>query len=773
MRLGAIAFLLGILALQMLPELPARNWMLALPGVLLVLALIPWLRLPVWGATGFLWALWLAPPLTGLPVELEGAEITLEGWIAAIPDRESRSIRFEFEVAPTRGDESLATSLVGRRLRLSWWDKADNEEDFSAVAHPVLRVGDRWIFTARLKKPWGFRNPGGFDYERWLYAKHIVATGSIRPYPPPRRLAEAERYPLDRYRQHIADRFAQQLPGNPHTSILIALAIGEESGITPWQWEIFNRTGVGHLMSISGSHIGLVAGLIFTLAWTVWSRIPSLALRWPATRAAALVALLGAGGYTLLSGLSVPAQRSFLMAAVAMLALIMLRPAIPSRILALALLVVLAIDPGAPLQIGFWLSFGAVTVILYSVSGRWREHRWLGQTVHLQLNITLALFPPTLLFFKQFPGLSPLANLIAIPWVGCTVLPLSLLAALLTPFSDTLQSVALNMAAMTMEGLWQVLRWLDQWPERTMLYRPTPPLWTLALALLGVALWLAPRGLPIRWLGIPLCLPLLWPPVVAPVSGGFWFTLLDAGEGLAAVVRTRDHTLVYDTGRRIGATLDTGRAVLAPFLRDQGVKRVDLLIVSHADSQHTGGVRSLRELFPVERILTSAPSQIPIDGAEPCLAGQIWEWDEVQFQMLHPPSTGFGDDNASCVLKVSGRGGRVLLPGDIETGAEMTLVRNYGTELAAEVLVAPHQGRRNLSTAAFLDAVQPHYILFATGYRNRYGYPRADTVARYQATRAVLLDSSHEGALTFRLEPGQPLEPERYRRENRHYWTGP
>jgi len=352
MRLGAIAFLLGILALQMLPELPARNWVLALPGVLLVLALIPWLRLPVWGATGFLWALWLAPPLTGLPVELEGAEITLEGWIAAIPDRESRSIRFEFEVAPTRGDESLATSLVGRRLRLSWWDKADNEEDFSAVAHPVLRVGDRWIFTARLKKPWGFRNPGGFDYERWLYAKHIVATGSIRPYPPPRRLAEAERYPLDRYRQHIADRFAQQLPGNPHTSILIALAIGEESGITPWQWEIFNRTGVGHLMSISGSHIGLVAGLIFTLAWTVWSRIPSLALRWPATRAAALVALLGAGGYTLLSGLSVPAQRSFLMAAVAMLALIMLRPAIPSRILALALLIVLAMDPGAPLQIG-------------------------------------------------------------------------------------------------------------------------------------------------------------------------------------------------------------------------------------------------------------------------------------------------------------------------------------------------------------------------------------------------------------------------------------
>ncbi len=775
MRLGAIAFLFGILALQTLPELPARNWTLALPGVLLILALIPRLRLPAWGAMGFLWALLLAPPPATWPVALEGAEATLEGWIAAIPDREGRSVRFEFEVAPT-SDKSLATPLAGRRLRLSWWDEAQtaaDEEDAPEMAHPALRVGDRWLFTVRLKKPWGLRNPGGFDYERWLHAKGIVATGSIRSQPPPRRLAEAERYPLDRYRQYIADRFAQQLPSNPYVSILIALAVGEQGGVPSWQWEVFNRTGVTHLMAISGTHIGLIAGLAFALAWGAWSRFPILALRWPATRAAALAALLGAAGYTLLSGLSVPAQRSCLMVAVAMMALIMLRPAVPSRVLALALLVVLAVDPDAPLQIGFWLSFGAVAAILYSVSGRWREQHWWGQTVHLQLHITLALLPPTLLFFQQFPALSPVANLIAIPWVGCTVLPLSLLAALLTPFSEALQSIVLEVAAMTMEGLWWILRWLDQWPEVTMLYRPAPPLWTLALALLGVALWLAPRGLPLRWLGVPLCLPLLWPPVVAPVPGGFWFTLLDAGEGLATVVRTRNHTLVYDTGRRLGATLDTGRAALAPFLRDQGAKRVDLLVVSHADTQHTGGVRSLRELFPVARILTSAPDQTPIDGAEPCLAGQSWEWDDVQFRMLHPPPTGFSDDNASCVLKVEGRGGRALLPGDIETGAETTLAKRYGTGLAAEVLVAPHQGRRNLSTAAFLDAVQPRYILFATGYRNRYGYPRADTVARYQATGAVLLDSSYEGALTFRLEPGQPLEPERYRQKHRRYWTEP
>jgi competence protein ComEC len=436
------------------------------------------------------------------------------------------------------------------------------------------------------------------------------------------------------------------------------------------------------------------------------------------------------------------------------------------------LLVVLAVDPGAPLRVGFWLSFGAVAAILYSVSGRWRERRWLGQTVGLQLNITLAMLPPTLVFFQQFPLLSPLANLIAIPWVGCTVLPLSLLAAVLEPLGDAAQLIPLELAALTMDGLWQILLWLDRLPGM-MLYRPAPPLWTLAFALPGLALLLAPRGLPGRWLGLPLCLPLLWPPASAPEPGGFWFTLLDAGQGLAAVVRTRYHVLVYDTGPRLGTTLDAGRAVLVPFLRQQGASRVDVLIVSHADGQHTGGVRSLRELMPVARILTSSLEQIPIAGAEWCRVDNNWEWDGVRFQILHPPPTGFSGDNASCVLKVEGAGGRVLLPGDIETAAERMLAATHGAGLAAEILIAPHHGHRNLSTPEFLNAVRPGYVLFSTGYRNRFGYPRPETVARYQATGATLLNVSDEGALTFRLEPGQPLVPERYRREYRHYWTAP
>ena len=769
MRFGAIAFLVGILLLQALPELPTRIWIWALPAVLLALAWLPRLRLPAWIAAGFLWALLLAPLPNQLPAPLEGVDLQVEGWIASIPDHEWRSTRFEFTVdRAMRDDQSIP--LTDKRLRLSWWD--DGKGDKETAIPPKLRVGDRWNFTVRLKRPHGLLNPGGFDYERWLYAKGIVATGTIRAQPPPRLLVPADRYPLDRYRQRLAKSFERLLPGNPYTGILIALAVGEDSGISPWQWDVFNRTGVGHLMSISGSHIGLIAGLIFALTWNLWGQSPALTLRWPANQAAALAALIGAGGYTLLSGLSVPAQRSFLMVAVAMAALLLWRYVQSSRILALALLVILIVDPGAPLLAGFWLSFGAVAVILYRVSGRCRQQRWPGQTLGLQLNITVAMLPPTLMFFQQFPLLSPLTNLIAIPWVGCTVLPMTLLAALAEPFSAVAQTFLLELAALTIGGLWRILLWLDDLPGMV-LYRPAPPLWTLAFALPGVALLTAPPGLPGRWLGLPLCLPLLWPPVAEPPPGGFWFTLLDAGHGLAAVVRTQHHVLVYDTGPRLGATLDAGRAVIVPFLRRQGALQVDTLIISHNDSQHTGGVRSLRELMPVMRILTAAPEQTPIEAAQPCRAGQIWEWDGVRFSILHPPTTGFSGDNASCVLKVESATGRVLLPGDIETTAETALTTAYGTGLAAEILIAPHQGHRNLSTPAFLNAVQPRYVLFSTGYNNRFGYPRPDTLARYQATGATLLNPADEGALTFRLEPGKALKLERYRRDQRHYWTAP
>lgn len=766
MRLGALAFLLGILSFQQLVELPNRAWALALLGLLPLFFLLPRWRWLLSYALGLCWALLLTPHLLTLPDTLNATDVLVEGWVASIPQQQARSTRFTFQL--TAQAPPQAPSIAGQSLQLSFW------HDARAAEHerPQWQVGDRWRLLVRLKKPWGLQNPGGFDYERWLYARGIVATGSIRAEQPPQLLARAERYPLDRYREHIATQFRHALPDNPYVNILIALAIGDQSGITPWQWEVFRRSGISHLMSISGSHISLVAGMAFALFWGLWRSIPKLALYCPAARVAAVVALLAAGAYTLLSGLSIPAQRSFLMVAVGLLAVLALRTSVPSRVLALALWIVLIVDPSAPMSVGFWLSFVAIAAILYTISGRSTEYRtaWLGATIHLQLRISVALIPLSLLFFQEVPGLSPLANLLAIPWMGLTILPFTLLAALLGTLSSTLQAMALHLAAITMEGLWHVLLWLDQSAAATLVHRPAPPLWSLGLGLIGILLWLSPTGVPGRWLGIPLCLPLLFPPSVAPSSGGFWFTLLDVGEGLAALVQTRQHLLVYDTGRRLSDNLDSGQAVLVPFLRQRGATQVDKLIISHADSQHTGGLRSLRQSFVVREIYTAEPQKIAIDGAQACRAGQTWDWDGVRFAILHPPVSGFSGDEASCVLKVTGNAGSLLLPGDIEVGAETALVREYERALAAEILVAPHQGRRKAGSTEFLQAVAPRYVLFATGYHNRYGYPLATTVNQYAATGATLLDSAYQGAVTFRIEAGQPLEPERYRQQQRRYW---
>ena len=770
MRLGALAFLAGILLLHALPELPSRAWSLALPAVLGLLWRIPWLRWPAWSLAGFLWALLLATPPQVLPAEAETVDWQVIGWIASPPQHQWRSTGFEVVIQRAWQGQRVLTTLAGRRVQLRWWHDQANT---SPRVGPPLTLGDRWQFTVRLKALRGLHNPGGFDRTRSLYARGIAATGTVRLNPPPQQQVRAERYRLDRYRQRVAASFARQLPDHPALGVLSALAVGDESGISSEQWALFNRLGVSHLLSISGAHIGLVAGLAFALVWGMWSRMPRLVQRWPAAQPAAIAALVSAAAYTLLSGAEVPAQRALLMATVALGAVLLQRPAATSRGLALALWVVLIWEPAAPLRPGFWLSFGAVTAILYSLSGPPQDAGRVQRIIRAQWAVTVALIPPILIFFQQIPLLSPVANIIAIPWVGSTVLPLSLLAALLEPLGGPAQAAVLHVAALTVEGLWRVLFWLDRWPG-AVLAGPAPPLWTLGFALPGVALLLAPAGLPGRWLGVPLCLPLIWPPLSAPLWSGFWFTLLDTGQGLAAVVRTHQHVLVYDTGPRLGAALDAGQAVLTPFLRQQGVKQVDLLIVSHDDRHHTGGVRSLREHWPVTRLLTSDPQQTPLAGAQACRAGQRWNWDGVEFHLLHPPSSGqWQGSNGSCVLKVESQAGRVLLPGDIERPAETALVTEYGTKLAAEILVAPHHGHRNLSTEAFLQAVQPRYVLFATGYGNRFNYPRPETVARYQMPGVTLLNTAEDGAITFRLEPGQSLTPERSRRDRRHYWNAP
>ncbi|NIP74297.1 MAG: DNA internalization-related competence protein ComEC/Rec2 [Gammaproteobacteria bacterium] len=762
MRTGTVALLVGILALQQFPELPARAWCVLLPPLLLAAFLLPPVRAPLWVAVGFLWALLFAGAALDrrLPEALEGSDLVAEGSIASVPQQRARSTRFAFQIIRLLREGS-AVPAPGR-VRLSWYGQP-----------PPLRAGDRWRLTVRMKRPSGFMNPGGFDYEGWLFHHGYAATGYVRADPANRRLGPPPFPALDRLRQHIALSVDQVLQGRPQRGTIKALAIGERGDVSPAHWEVLTRTGTSHLLAISGLHIGLVAGLVFFGVRRLWTLWPALSSWRPAVKAAALSAMGAALGYAALAGFSVPTRRALIMLAVGMGALVLQRGVRPSRVLALALAAILVLEPLSVLEAGFWLSFGAVAVLLYGVTGRvgprgpwwrWGRAQWL---------VALGLLPLTLLFFQRASVVAPLANLVAVPWVSLLVVPAVLGGVALLGVSPAAGGWLLGLAERALGLLWQPLAWLAgqpfaQWTQ------PAPPAWALAFAVLGALLLLAPRGLPGRSLGALLLLPALLVRPPAPPPGTARLCQLDVGQGLAVVVRTHRHVLVYDTGARFSPRFDAGSAVVAPYLRSQGVRRIDRLVLTHGDNDHIGGLQGLTARTKVSDWLAGEPEAVRGVPARACRAGESWRWDGVSFSVLHPSpeDDGLHGNDRSCVLRVDAGGAAALLTGDIQAPVERRLLGRSPGALAADVLVAPHHGSNTSSTPGFVSAVRPRYVLFAVGYRNHYGFPRPRVVARYRALGARVLDSARHGALCLLLDSGQGVRDLRsYRREGRRYWN--
>jgi competence protein ComEC len=473
--------------------------------------------------------------------------------------------------------------------------------------------------------------------------------------------------------------------------------------------------------------------------------------------------------YAALAGFFVPTQRAVIMLAVAMLALLAQRNTRPLHILATALFTVLVIDPLAVLSAGLWLSFIAVALIIYTVSGRLGKLKFMWETIKLNGVMSLGLAPLTLLFFQQVSLISPVANVVAVPVISFLVVPLALLAVLLMLISDTLAS-----------GLFWLVDWLLQklqWFFDTLAALPfaiinhaQPSLWALGFALLSVLILLAPRGFPARYLGLVFLLPLIFTENPKPATGDIKLTLLDVGQGLSVVIQTAEHWLVYDTGAKFSEDSDQGKSVLLPFLYQQGVAKLDQLVISHGDNDHIGGADSLLHGITVEKILTSVPEQLSNYQAETCNAGQSWVWDEVVFTVLSPEGKASSDNDNSCVLQVKSAHGTALLTGDIEANAESWLVATYGNHLTADVLIAPHHGSKTSSTRAFLQAVQPKTILIPAGYRSQYGHPHKEVLARYRELNAHYLSSADSGAITVSVENGA-WQVQARRQTHSHYWS--
>jgi len=536
--------------------------------------------------------------------------------------------------------------------------------------------------------------------------------------------------------------------------------LGDDSGLSMADWRLLQDTGTVHLLVISGQHIALLAALIYGLVaglarLGLWPR----ALPWLPW--ACGLALAGALGYGLLAGFEVPVRRACVMVAVVLLWRLRFRHLGVWLPLLLALNAVLLVEPLASLQAGFWLSFGAVAILVLVFSGRLGAWPWWRTWTRVQWTMALGLLPPLLALGLPISASAPLANLLAEPWVSLAVVPLALLGTLLLPvpwLGEALLWLAGGLLHLLFLVLAQIAAWLPAWLPAAV------PLWAWLLGALGALLLLLPAGVPLRALGLALLLPLFFPPVDKPPEGHAEVWLLDVGQGLSLLLRTREHALLYDAGPRYG-DFDLGERVVLPSIRKLGVDRLDLLLLSHADSDHAGGALAVRHGMPVARVSSGEATALPAElEAEPC-GGEAWEWDGVHFSTWRWAQAEEGNQS-SCVLLVEANGERLLLTGDIDSQAERALIES-GFDPHADWLLAPHHGSRSSSSLAFLQAVAPRAVLIARGQHNPFGHPHPTVMARYRALALAIHDSVESGALRFELGAQAPAQG---LREQARFW---
>ena len=757
MLIAILVFLLGICTLQVLPDLSILSFVyLATIIVGTITYFFPKLKLFFIYFLGLSFMYYQVNlQLTKIyPYEAQLKPITVVGTIASLPHYKPDIVKFDFKIQQILDPEQTDIDLG--LVKLSW--RTDR----------IIRIGDKWQLTLRLKRPRGFANPGGLNLEKQYFAKRIIATGYVDLKQAQQKISTNRLLTL---RQYLNDNITKVLKDYRFKGAVLAITLGMQKKIGANQWQVLRKTGTAHLFVISGLHISFVAGVVFLLAAFCWRRMPVSYLVIPAPWVGALSAVLAAFGYALLAGFSVPTQRACIMVVAVMLGILIRRVITPVRAFSWALLIVLLLDPFVTLTLSFWLSFFVVGILLYAFTGRLRTASKFERWIKPQLVVFIGMLPLLIVGFGEASIIAPIANIIAIPWVGFLVVPFSLLGTLVYPLWHSLGANLWVFADFLLCALWVVLEFLQQLPWASwqpVLQKP----WHIVFTFIGVLWLLAPRGIPGRFFGILGFLPLLFPVTYKIPYGEIKFTLLDVGQGLASVIETKDHIMLYDTGPKFSDDFNAGEHIIYPFLRHVGIKKIDKLVISHADLDHSGGFESLLEHFTPKQILTSLPERLNAkrEGILKCKAGQYWEWDGVYFEFLHPSRDVVKKFNEqSCVLKITTATHSVLLTGDIGKKTEHELIARYGERLKSDILVVPHHGSRTSSSAEFIKTVSPEYALFSFGYLNRYGHPKPQVVARYKKEGVRLINTVECGAILFDLGENDNYEPNCYRRD---YWWG-
>lgn len=703
-------------------------------------------------------------------------DIAVTGIVESIVETSWLSSRFIFRV---ESSNVCASPTLSCRVRVSWYKP-----------FPAIKPGQRWQLLLRVKAPRSASNPGSFDYAGWLFTKGIHATAYVRKSDLNRWLAGTRHAWINQFRSALIERLdGAWRPGatgvtSDAQALIKALAVGVRHDVSLPTSAVLRDTGTAHLLAISGMHVGMVAAAgymvgrrLLPLALMVYQFLRRRLRFFPADvsrlqspqllnidHAGSCVALLFAGLYALMAGFTLPTQRALLMVLLFFLFRVRRRSIALGSVLLIALLPVLVVDLVSPLSAGLWLSFGAVAAICYLSQGRVQEKhngfagRWFG-IARLQLGLSLMLIPLTITLFNQCSLISPVANLFAIPLVAVLILPLILAGVASLFLSKGIGIVILQLAAQLLDWMMTVLTWLQAVPYASLTF-PDLPIGALPAMMLGMLILCNPVVGSWRWLGL-----VFWLPVITdlgqPRTSGFRVHVLDVGQALSVVIETSHHALVYDTGRRMGSAFSSAESTIIPFLRSLGIQRPDLVLVSHDDSDHSGGLAGMRTAYPGVEVMAPMHFDATIEPDRDCRQGLRWYWDGVELEVLHPAQGSndrlAGDNDHSCVLRIRYGNSQVLLPGDIEVAGERELVSflstlaTQGEQQGAryDLIVAPHHGSRSSSTAELLDIVRPKAVVYSVGFGNRFGFPHESVGMRYKLLGAEEYRTDRDGALSF------------------------
>ena len=651
------------------------------------------------------------------------------------------------------------------RIRLTW---------FRPLQQPAL--GEVWQLRVRLKRPRGFANPAGFDFEGWLHRQGIGATGYVVEHASNARLHETRQRSRASVRRRIVERIDALLPVGDARAVLKAVTVGARGEISDRQWQLYARTGTSHLMAISGLHIGLAAAGVFLFVWVL---IAPFCRRCNVRDIALTAAVMAAFCYAELSGFAVPAKRAFLMALLIALAIALRRRITSGHVLGSVCLFVAGADPLSLYAPGFMLSFCAVAILIWAAqsfepiesnSRFWHLSRIrarVQQLARIQIVLLFGLLPLTLAIFGRVAWLAPLVNMAVLPLFNLVIVPAGLLGLLLDGHASYAGDLLLTLSFTGIRIVLGFLRVIGEWPISNFEPSLNGNIVFLIAGATAVRA-IAPAGWPGRQLALVAIVATLSYRPPLPRPGCLDFQILDVGQGLAVVLRTASRTLVYDTGPSFRSGSSTAKLVIAPFLKARGIHVIDTLILSHADLDHAGGANWLKNAVDVKRILSGEPAE---SGGQPCHLGQDWLWDGVRFRILHPAQRGqWEGNNASCVLTVQVGEHKLLISGDIEAPAERRMVAGRVLH-PVNLVVVPHHGSRTSSSAEFVRSLRPEIAIVAAGHQNRWGFPKPDVVARWESAGARVLTTAQAGGIGGQYCAGSEAGALTLdRRQSRRYW---